>query len=79
MRIACLGLGRMGWHMAGHLANLGEDYNIVVFDVVEELGDQWAAEFPGTTVDSVARASSFTFSPMVRAPSRSQPAGTFCR
>ena len=56
MRIACLGLGRMGWHMAGHLANLGEDYNIVVFDVVEALGDQWAAEFPGTTVDSVASA-----------------------
>jgi len=56
MRIACLGLGRMGWHMAGHLANLGEDHNVVVFDVVEGLGDQWAGEFPGTTVDSVSSA-----------------------
>ena len=38
MRIAVLGLGRMGWHMAAHLAGEGASHDLVVFDVVEGLG-----------------------------------------
>lgn len=56
MRIACLGLGRMGWPIAGHLANRDEEHDIVVFDVVEGLGAQWAGEHRGATADSVASA-----------------------
>ncbi|MBJ29884.1 MAG: oxidoreductase [Acidimicrobiaceae bacterium] len=56
MRIACLGLGRMGWPIAGHLANRDEEHDIVVFDVVEGLGAQWTGEHRGETADSVASA-----------------------
>ncbi|MEC9424217.1 MAG: NAD(P)-dependent oxidoreductase [Actinomycetota bacterium] len=56
MRIACLGLGRMGWPIAGHLANRGEEHDIVVFDVVDGLGSRWAGEHRGAAADSVASA-----------------------
>ena len=56
MRIAVLGLGRMGWHMAAHLAGEGASHDLVVFDVVEGLGGRWADEHGGEVADSVASA-----------------------
>ncbi len=56
MRIACLGVGRMGWHMAGHVAAADEAHEVVVFDVGEGLGDRWAREHRGAFADTVAAA-----------------------
>jgi len=56
MRIACLGLGRMGFHIAGHLASRDGSDDVVVFDVVEELCQDWVVEHGGTAADSVAAA-----------------------
>ncbi len=56
MRIAVLGIGRMGWHMAAHLAGEGASHDLVVFDVVEGLGGRWADEHGGEVADSVASA-----------------------
>ncbi len=44
MKIACIGLGRMGWHMAAHLARHSDKHEVVVYDVNSESGQQWAAE-----------------------------------
>ena len=46
MRIAFIGLGRMGWHMAGHLATAGHE--LVVCDAAPGVADSWAASFAGT-------------------------------
>jgi 3-hydroxyisobutyrate dehydrogenase len=46
----------MGWPIAGHLANRGEEHDIVVFDVVDGLGSRWAGEHRGAAADSVASA-----------------------
>lgn len=56
MRIAFLGLGRMGWHMAAHLAGYGHRHDVVVFDVVESATDSWIAEHRGSVAPSVAAA-----------------------
>jgi 3-hydroxyisobutyrate dehydrogenase len=45
-RIAVIGLGRMGWHMAAHLAKAGHD--LTVCDVVPGVADKWVAENGGT-------------------------------
>lgn len=56
MRIACLGLGRMGWHIAGHLAAHDDSHDLVVFDIVEDLGRRWVAEHGAGAADSVTTA-----------------------
>ena len=54
MRIAFIGLGRMGWHLAGHLAAAGHELS--VFDIDAAATDRWAAEFSGTAASSIADA-----------------------
>ena len=44
-KIAFIGIGRMGWHMAAHLAKAGHD--VVVCDVVPGMADKWVAENGG--------------------------------
>lgn len=56
MRIAFLGLGRMGWHMAAHLADDRHGHEVVVFDVVAEAMEGWGATHRGTAASSVANA-----------------------
>ena len=55
MKVACIGLGRMGWHMAAHLSRSG-DHEVVVYDVQSETGQKWAAEYEGVDEESVASA-----------------------
>lgn len=54
-KIAFIGIGRMGWHMAGHLVKAGHE--VTVCDAVEGMASKWAAEFGGraasTAVDAV--------------------------
>jgi len=53
MNIAFIGLGRMGWHMAGHLARQG--HPIVVYDAKDGVGQAWSTNFKGefaTTLSS---------------------------
>ncbi|MEI8238903.1 MAG: NAD(P)-dependent oxidoreductase [Actinomycetota bacterium] len=45
-RIACIGIGRMGWQMAAHLAAAGND--VVVADTVAELQEQWLTAHSGS-------------------------------
>ncbi|MFM7693716.1 MAG: NAD(P)-dependent oxidoreductase [Actinomycetota bacterium] len=54
MRIAFVGIGRMGWHLAGHLAATGHD--LAVYDIDADLAARWAAEHAGRAADSVADA-----------------------
>ena len=54
MRIAFIGLGRMGWHLAGHLAAAGHELR--VFDIDPAASARWTAEFSGTAAGSVAEA-----------------------
>ena len=56
MRVACLGLGRMGWHIAGHLADHSDAHDLAVFDVVDGLTGRWVEEHNGTEADSVESA-----------------------
>lgn len=54
MRIAFIGLGRMGWHLAGHLAAAGHE--LAVFDIDADATARWAAEHHGRAAASVADA-----------------------
>lgn len=45
-KIAFIGIGRMGWHMAAHLSAAG--HQLVVADVVAELQEQWLAAHAGS-------------------------------
>lgn len=56
MRIAFLGLGRMGWHMAAHLASDELGHELVVFDVVDAAVKSWTDEHRGSTAASVSEA-----------------------
>ncbi|GIT76113.1 MAG: hypothetical protein Ct9H300mP31_06440 [Acidimicrobiaceae bacterium] len=56
MRVACLGLGRMGWHIAGHLADHSDAHDLAVFDVVDGLTGRWVEEHNGTEAASVESA-----------------------
>lgn len=47
MKVAFLGLGVMGYHMAGHLQNAGHD--VTVYNRTAAKADAWAKEFQGTT------------------------------
>lgn len=51
-RIAFIGIGRMGWHMAGHLAAAGHD--VVVDDAVAELKEQWVDAHTGSAAVDLA-------------------------
>jgi 3-hydroxyisobutyrate dehydrogenase len=53
-RIAVIGIGRMGWHMAAHLAKAGHD--VVVCDAAAGVADRWVAEHGGAAVPDAATA-----------------------
>ncbi len=54
MKIAFIGLGRMGWHMAAHLSRHG--HALVVCDAAPGVAQKWAAEFGGVAAANVAEA-----------------------
>jgi 3-hydroxyisobutyrate dehydrogenase-like beta-hydroxyacid dehydrogenase len=54
--IAFIGIGRMGWHMAGHLTNAGHD--VVVCDAVDGMATRWAGEFGGRSAETPSAAAS---------------------
>ena len=54
MRVAFVGLGVMGYPMAGYLANAGHD--VTVYNRTKEKAASWAAEYPGAVVDTPAAA-----------------------
>ena len=61
-KVAFIGLGVMGYPMAGHLANAG--YTVVVFNRSLEKTDKWSKTYPGTiakTAAEAARASDIVF------------------
>jgi 3-hydroxyisobutyrate dehydrogenase len=43
--VSFLGLGVMGYHMAGHLSKAG--YNVTVYNRTESKADKWLSEFKG--------------------------------
>ena len=47
MKVAFLGLGVMGYHMAGHLQNA--DHEVTVYNRTSAKADAWAKEFRGET------------------------------
>ncbi|AKJ68850.1 3-hydroxyisobutyrate dehydrogenase [Pandoraea thiooxydans] len=49
-RVAFLGLGVMGYPMAGHLARAG--HQVTVYNRTKAKADQWAAEFGGKSADT---------------------------
>ncbi len=54
MKIAFIGLGRMGWHMAAHLSRNG--HTLAVCDAAPGVAEKWAAEFGGKAARDVAQA-----------------------
>jgi 3-hydroxyisobutyrate dehydrogenase len=62
-RVAFLGLGVMGYPMAGHLARAG--HHVTVFNRTAAKADAWAAEYPGAvaaTPHAAAAAADIVFS-----------------
>lgn len=53
-RLAFIGLGRMGFPMAGHLATAG--YPVTVFNRTTDRAREWARQFPGRIADTPAEA-----------------------
>jgi 6-phosphogluconate dehydrogenase len=53
-RIAFIGIGRMGWHMAGHLVKAG--HTVTVCDAAPGVAAQWASEHGGLSAASPADA-----------------------
>ncbi|MEE9351551.1 MAG: NAD(P)-dependent oxidoreductase [Thiotrichaceae bacterium] len=53
-RIAFIGLGTMGYPMAGHLVNKG--YEVTVFNRTGAVAEKWATEYEGKAVASLAEA-----------------------
>lgn len=51
MKIAFIGLGRMGWHMAAHL-----EHELAVFDIAGDTAQRWVDEHGGTRAESIASA-----------------------
>jgi 3-hydroxyisobutyrate dehydrogenase len=45
-RVAVIGIGRMGWHMAAHLARAGHE--VVVNDAAHDVVERWTAEHGGS-------------------------------
>jgi 3-hydroxyisobutyrate dehydrogenase len=56
MKVAAIGLGRMGWPIAGHLAALEHGHEVRVFDISAEGTNAWAGEHAGEAVTSIADA-----------------------
>jgi 3-hydroxyisobutyrate dehydrogenase-like beta-hydroxyacid dehydrogenase len=54
MRVAFVGLGVMGYPMAGYLANAGHD--VAVYNRTKEKAATWAAEYSGVVADTPAAA-----------------------
>jgi len=54
MKVAFIGLGVMGYPMAGHLANAG--YDVCVYNRNQEKAIQWQTEFSGTSAATPALA-----------------------
>ena len=54
MKVAFIGLGVMGYPMAGHLARAGHD--VEVYNRTRAKADRWAAEYGGAVAASVAEA-----------------------
>ncbi|MBS36815.1 MAG: oxidoreductase [Thiotrichales bacterium] len=55
-KVAFIGLGVMGYHMAGHLASGGHD--VTVYNRTRASAEQWTAEHSGTIADTPAQAAS---------------------
>ncbi len=55
MRVGFVGLGVMGYPMAGYLANAGHD--VTVYNRTKEKASSWAAEYSGAVADTPAAAS----------------------
>ena len=53
-RVAVIGLGRMGWHMAAHLSRAGNEMSVC--DVVPGVATQWADEHGGEAHTNAADA-----------------------
>lgn len=53
-RVAVIGLGRMGWHMAAHLSRAGHDMSVC--DVVPGVAQKWVDEHGGTAHTDAAHA-----------------------
>ena len=53
-QLAFIGLGVMGYPMAGHLANFG--HNVVVFNRTLDKAEKWSAEYPGRVAKTAAEA-----------------------
>ena len=54
-KVAFLGLGVMGYHMAGHLKNKG-GHDVTVFNRTSAKAEKWAAEFGGAFAPTPAKA-----------------------
>ena len=52
--ITFIGLGVMGYPMAGHLANAG--HQVTVWNRTQSKAEQWAAEHPGKAADTLQKA-----------------------
>lgn len=50
-KMAFIGLGTMGYPMAGHLANAGNQ--VTVYNRTTSKAEAWASEYPGTASDSI--------------------------
>ena len=53
-KIAFLGLGVMGYPMAGHLADAG--YDITVYNRTNSKAKKWISKFPGNMEDTPSKA-----------------------
>lgn len=53
-KVAVIGIGRMGWHMAAHLARVGHD--VVVCDAAPGVAERWASEHGGSAAANAASA-----------------------
>ncbi len=53
-RVAFLGLGTMGFPMAGHLAQAG--YEVTVYNRTRKRAEAWLSSYPGTSADTPAAA-----------------------
>lgn len=53
-RIAVIGLGRMGWHMAAHLSKAGHELSVC--DVVPGVAQKWVDEYGGVAHTDAAKA-----------------------
>lgn len=54
-KVAWIGLGVMGYPMAGHIAN-NSDHDVCVYNRSSEKADKWVAEYKGSTASTPAEA-----------------------